>query len=240
MLIRMKMLMAGYAILSLATGSILGQLLQVDQRADAYGNWYYGIKTNAPMGQTFTPSSNAVGFVQFQMKSSGTSKLHVDLRGGGIAGPVIAQSRPQTVTNASFTVVLFEFGANVPVISGQLYCVEPIIDSGSDCIMQLYHYAYPRGEALLKGTPVSSITDMFFREGTVARFPSFDAMTALRNPTRVQMTLGGFTGQQIVVERSLDRVSWTPFHTNLFTNSPIVVTHSNTTAPAQFYRAFYQ
>src|SRR5262245_47459373 len=94
-------------VLAVATASVAGQVLQVDQRADAFGAWSYGIRTNTPMGQTFTPSSNAVGFVQFEMDRGGPSVMHVNLRSGGITGPVIARSRQRALAAGFSVIILF-------------------------------------------------------------------------------------------------------------------------------------
>jgi hypothetical protein len=138
-----KVVMFCIAMLLFATDSVLSQLLQVDQRADLSGSFPYGVRTNAPMGQTFTPSSNAIGFVQFQLYDGGPCVMHVNLRRGGITGPVIAHSRATRVGGGTRIPIHFDFATNVPIAVGQLHCVEPIIDSGNDCSLVIYHYTYP-------------------------------------------------------------------------------------------------
>src|SRR4051794_33824083 len=98
---REKAVMFCIAMLLFATEPVFSQLLQVDQRADLSGSWPYGVRTNAPMGQTFTPSSNAIGFVQFQLYDGGPCVMHVNLRLGGITGPVIAQSRATRIAGGA-------------------------------------------------------------------------------------------------------------------------------------------
>ena len=230
----------GNALLILATASVAAQLLQVDQRADLYGNQSYGVQTNAPMGQTFTPSSNTVGFVQLRLYSGGPSVMHVNLRRGGITGPIIAQSRSARVAAGFQVPIHFDFGTNVPVTAGQLHCVEPVIDSGSDCSLVVYHYVYPGGEAIVRGAPVSAVADMWFREGPVASFPRFASVSGGGQVSaQFQATLTGLPGQPVVIETSSDGISWLPFQTNRFTSSSLLLSYSNEVALTRFFRAFY-
>jgi hypothetical protein len=235
----MRTLIWWSAFLTFGPPSMLAQLLHVDQRADLYGNWSYGIRTNAPMGQTFTPSSNAVGFVQLQLYRGGPSVMHLNLRRGGINGPLIAQSRRLEVARGFQVPILFDFGTNVPVNAGELHCAEPIIDSGDDCSLVIYHYSYPKGEAIVRGVPVSPVADMWFREGPVASFPRFTAVSVgPPGSAQVQATLSGLIGQQVAVEVSNDGTRWLRHQTNLFTNSVITFNSSNVVTPT-FYRASY-
>src|SRR5688572_4147628 len=83
-----------------APNDAFAQLLQTDQMTDYYGNWYHSITTNAPLGQTFTPTQSQVGFVHLYVQDGGPARLRVNLLAGGISGPIIAASRsaalPQT------------------------------------------------------------------------------------------------------------------------------------------------
>src|SRR5215213_8828122 len=97
------------------------QLLIVDQQANSFGNGYYSIVTNAPIGQTFTPATNKIGFVELEVYDGGPATLRVNLRKDGITGPLIATSRSATVSTGFFQRVYFDFGTNIPVIAEQVY-----------------------------------------------------------------------------------------------------------------------
>lgn len=214
------------------------QLLQVDQHADAYGNGFYSVTTNAPIGQTFTPTTNALGFAQLFMWEGGPAKLHLNLRSNGITGPLIATSRSVRIP-ASFKIpIMFDFAANVPVTAEQVYCLEPVLETGADCSFVYYHYSYPRGEGIVEGQPSTSIyTDMWFREGTVADFPRFTSEWERSN--QFVGTVSGLTGQQLVIESSTDGFTWHQLQTNTFTSNTMSFSYSNASAPQTFYRALY-
>jgi hypothetical protein len=226
-----------FAALPAVTG--LSQLLQVDQRADSYGNGDYSITTNTPIGQTFMPATNGVGFVELFIWEGGPATLRVNLRAAGIAGPLVAMSRPVRIT-ASFKVpIRFDFGTNVPVVPEQSYCIEPILESGADCRFVFYHYGYPRGEGIVDGKPSTSIySDMWFREGVVADFPRFTSLPA-QALNRFSATLSGLPGQQIVIESSADGVTWLRLQTNVLTEGTLLFSDTNAIGWQRFYRAFY-
>src|SRR5215213_2360002 len=110
-------------VFSLLLASVIAssaQLLVVDQQANYLGNGHYSIVTNAPIGQTFTPATNKIGFVELQVYDGGPATLRVNLRKDGIVGPILATSRHVTISTGSFMQVFFDFGTNVPVIPEQI------------------------------------------------------------------------------------------------------------------------
>lgn len=227
-------------MLLLTTASTLAQVLQIDQRADLSGKFYYGIRTNAPMGQTFTPASNAVGFVQLYVVAGGSAVLHANLREGGVTGPMMAQSRQVAVAGGFSGILHFGFATNLAVTASQLYCIEPIIDSGADCSIVIYHFTYPGGEAIVQGAPINWSTDMWFREGTVANYPRFEGLAAAPSGSgQFQAVLTGLAGQQVVVEASNDAISWLPIQTNTFNSTTMTATISNAPSATLLLRAFY-
>jgi hypothetical protein len=214
------------------------QLLIVDQQANYTGNGYYSIVTNAPIGQTFTPATNKIGFVELQVYDGGPATLRVNLRKDGITGPIIGTSRFATIPISSFLRVFFDFGTNVPVIPEQLYCIEPVLKSGEDCRFVYYHYGYPRGEGIVNGQPSTSIySDMRFREGVLAQFAQFSAFS--KRKYLIEGTVSGAPGQDLVIEYSPNAVTWVPMQTNRFESNIMSFVDSNCFAPQMFYRAYY-
>ncbi|MDB6034836.1 MAG: hypothetical protein JWM16_5174 [Verrucomicrobiales bacterium] len=226
-------------VLFLSTGALGAQILQVDQAVDfSSGHFSYSIQADAPMGQSFTSSSNTIGFVQFEMIRGGPSVLSVNLRSNNISGPVIGRSRPLKVMPGTNAVLLFDFGTNVSITPGQRYALEPVFASGSNCTLRAYHWNYTNGEFIVQGKTNGNI--MWFREGPVASFPSLGGLSPdLENVGQFHAVINGLSGVPLITESSVDGKSWTPIQTNVFTNVPMVLTWSNAVDLWRFYRVFY-
>ncbi len=220
-----------------------GQVLRVDQKAGldgSLGHVFYPMRTNAPMAQLFTPSSNAVGFVQLGIGGGGPARLHVNLRSGSITGAVLAASRAVNIPSGYKGVVHFGFDTNMAVVPEQPHFFEPVIDSGNDCTLALYHFGYLRGMAYIQGVALKSIYSFWFREGVVADFPRFSNPYVRRDdPERFYVNLAGLPGETVVTESSADGTTWTRLQTNELTGSMTQLVLTNATAPQQFYRVFY-
>src|ERR1043166_7898872 len=84
------------------------------------------------IGQSFTPSLNGVGFVQFKslatFPSGNNVTVTVNLRQGSYDGPIISSTDPVVIAGFA-DVGTFLFPNNIPVVPGQLYFFEPLLQS---------------------------------------------------------------------------------------------------------------
>ena len=204
------------------------------------GHGFYGMRTNAPLGQTFTPAASTVGFVELGIGQGGPSKLRVSLRSDAITGSLLARSSAVNVARDFQGVVLFSFATNIAVVPGRTYCLEAEVEAGSDCTVAIYHFGYPRGAAILKGNPASPAADMWFREGPITSFPRFGDASFDSDGGRVFKTsLVGHAGQFVVVEFSTNLIEWNLLRTNVLSVDPLPLVIPGMTAPQTYYRASY-
>jgi hypothetical protein len=242
--LRLRTILMLEVLATLLSSTAAGQVLLVDQAAgvssSTIGHVFYSMETNAPMGQMFTPLSNAVGFVQLGMGARSPVRLHIHLRGDSLTGPILATSRTINIPAGFKGVAHFNFETNVAVAPGWPYCIEPINESTNDCSVTLYHYGYSKGVALLKGTPLNWPYGFWFREGAIASFPKLSGTYLRRDePDRFHVTLAGLNGEVFVSESSVDGVTWVRFQTNRLTASPMDLVFTNTTTPWRLYRVTY-
>src|SRR6266403_3568645 len=101
------------------------------------GSTGYFIQTGQPMGQSFTPSLNAIGFVRLnlfdQNRNNGTGAIvYVNLRSDSITGPIIDSTAPVALPDnfGPNGFVNFLFGSNVPLQPGTKYYLQPVGPSG--------------------------------------------------------------------------------------------------------------
>jgi hypothetical protein len=137
------------------------------------------IQPNQPIGQSFTPSLSAVGFVQFELFDGHPNNglgatLYVNLRSNSIAGPILSASSPVFLpdTPVGGGVTNFFFAGGAAVAPGTTYFFEIVVQSGD-----LWHVNslgaddYPRGTAYYQGIS-QPLEDLWFREGIVIPEPA--------------------------------------------------------------------
>ena len=135
------------------------------------------------LAQSFTPSLNAVGFVQLRSlltAPSGSSvTVMVNLRQGAYDGPIISSTDPLVIIGFA-GVGTFYFPGNIPVTAGQMYFFEPVLKSaGSVDVGFKSPSPYLSGELFINGTPSTAMTDLWFREGIVVPEPSTFSLLGL-------------------------------------------------------------
>jgi hypothetical protein len=168
---------ASFFGMSIALGQ--GTFLCDQQSADEAGIIEGGarIQSNAPFGQSFTPTLYSIGFVRlflydaaFGNTSSGT--LSINLRGDSIAGTLLGFTEPVVIPAHFAGFADFFFSTPVPVDPGSVYYLEPLVQSGNTWGVNQAGYNYPGGTLFAHGVPDPSNGDMWFREGIVVPEPS--------------------------------------------------------------------
>ena len=134
------------------------------------GEFASDIGANQPLGQSFTPSLNAVGFVRLSLSraSFGTvgATLYVNLRENSITGNVLAASSPVSVPGGFIGYTDFFFAAQAPVTPGAAYYFQPVIQAGDPFAVELHNgFNYAGGMAFLQGQSPGPAFDLWFREG---------------------------------------------------------------------------
>lgn len=164
-----------------ATGLAYAQgTLVLDQQATTL-NFASGgaqIQNQQPMGQSFTPSLSAVGYVQFQfLDSTGNqgATVYVNLLANSTTGNVLATSSPVYMPNGYFGTTNFFFASNIPIQAGVEYFFLPVLQSGDNIDLLGGSLNYQGGSAFFNGQPNTSGTDFWFREGIVVPEPATGA-----------------------------------------------------------------
>jgi len=124
------------------------------------------------MGQSFTPSLNSVGFVQFQFADFNDNNLgatvYVNLREDSITGNILSATLPISMPDNFKGITKFLFPSPVTVTPGVTYYFQPVLQSGDDAFVILDgQYNYPGGGRFILGAPSPGDTDLWFREGII-------------------------------------------------------------------------
>ena len=139
----------------------------------------YFIPSASPVGQSFTPSLNAVGFIRLCLETQAAGDVvGLNLRADSINGPVLGTAPPVTLGANFFGFPNFIFDAPVSVTPGTTYYLQPFQVSGDTIINSSILYNYAGGTAIANGTP-DPTTDLWFREGIVVPEPSSWALLLL-------------------------------------------------------------
>ena len=158
--------------------------LVYDQQASP-GNLASGgatIQNQQPMGQSFTPSLSAVGFVQFMfLDSTGNqgATVYINLLSDSITGSVVAATSPVFMPNGFNGITNFFFPSNVSVQSGVEYFFRPVLLSGDNTGLKADIFNYSLGTAIFVGQPSNAGVDFWFREGIVVPEPSSFALLGI-------------------------------------------------------------
>src|SRR6266511_5033215 len=128
------------------------------------------------LAQSFTPSFNAVGFVQLRTLVTSPSgsqvTVTVNLRQGAYDGPVVSSTDPVVITGFA-DVGTFYFPDNIPVAACQMYFFEPALQSLG--ILEIGFKSpstYDRGDLIINSVPSGGLGDLWFREGVVVPEPA--------------------------------------------------------------------
>ncbi len=122
-----------------------------------------------PLGQSFTPTFDSIGFVEFQLLNGVSgSTFTVNVLSGSISGSVLGTTDP-VVYNSNGTYDFF-FSNPVSLTPGTQYFMQPVVSSGGFANMPITFIQYTGGDAIYDGTTHSD-RDFWFREGVVNNVP---------------------------------------------------------------------
>src|SRR5262249_9200785 len=148
------------------------------------GNQGSPIQSRQPMGQSFTPTLNSVGFVRFHLfdlnEGNGIgASVYVNLRADSITGPIIGSTAPVFMPDGFGHLLIggytnFFFASPVAVTPGVLYYFQPVVASGDSWASVNQNFLYAGGDAYFEG--VASGSDLWFREGIYVPEPSAPAL----------------------------------------------------------------
>jgi hypothetical protein len=168
------------AVVGWYTASTGGQDLLFDQRSGPDLMIQNGVPVlDNHLFQSFTPELPAIGFVQFQAvlyPEGGSSLTRVNLRQGGIDGPIAASTDSLSIEDNGLFVRTYFFPENVSVQPGQMYWLDVELQSlvapaVAISFELLYPSSYQGGDLYTRGSP-SPDFDLWFREGMVVPEPS--------------------------------------------------------------------
>ena len=143
-----------------------------DQQNPDMGSGSISYKVNA-LAQTFTPALTTLAFVDLSVGccssgDPGPATLRVDIRDGGIAGPVIASSPSIVIpdgTTSGWT--RFALTATIATTPGNTYAIELVHLSGGTGAWGWSVNGYANGHAYTNGSQ-ANVEDMVFRTGIVS------------------------------------------------------------------------
>jgi hypothetical protein len=171
----------GVAIVAVSTACAIGQGTVIyDQQSSTesnFGGQGFAIQSFQPMGQSFTPSLDGVGFIRMSLSRGSFNQgatIYLNLRSDSITGAVLAATSPVALAVGFIGTVDFLFASDVPVSPGTTYYFQPIIQSGGPFFVTGDSFRYPGGSAFLQGDPVSE--DLWFREGIIVPEPTAFAL----------------------------------------------------------------
>jgi hypothetical protein len=164
---------ASVALIAKGQGFIYDQQSQTSQSGGAG----FPIQEDQPMGQSFTPSLPAVGFVQLEfadfLPPNGIgATVYVNLLADSITGPVIGSAAPVSMPDGAFNLVeTFLFSTPATVTPGTTYYFQPVVvQPGSNdpwLVIGAQVYNYSGGSYYANGIADTS-EDLWFREGVIA------------------------------------------------------------------------
>ena len=169
------------AVLCAAAVTAKGQgtfLYDQQSATNGIGTFFVSITEAQPLGQAFTPSLSAVGFVQLQLFNAFTPtnatiavNLWADSLGGTLLGTTEPLSLPARFGTANTN---FLFASPVAVTPGNTYYLQPVIQSGgnSDWFLRVDFYNYSGGALFMQGQPRTDGQVAWFREGIIVPEPS--------------------------------------------------------------------
>src|SRR5262249_5213375 len=105
------------------------------------------IQSNQPMGQSFTPSLNAVGFIRLYLSDNdfngiGTT-VFLNLRTNSITGAILGSTTPISVPDHFRGTVDYLFPSAIPVTLGTPYYFQPVVQSGESFSVYQYIFSIP-------------------------------------------------------------------------------------------------
>jgi len=133
---------------ALAQGTVIYD--QVSFTGSPQGDQIINITPNQPIGQSFTPSLSAVGFINLALHgdiNGAGGSVYVNLLANSITGPILGTSQPVFIAGHSFAAMTFNFANPVAVTPGTMYYFQPIVEPGGGVIgtPDITFLGYPGG-----------------------------------------------------------------------------------------------
>ena len=157
-----------------------------------------GIQPAQPMGQSFTPALDSIGFIRLWTGDSAFNGLgailYVNLRSDSITGQILSSTSPVFLPDGFVGHTTFGFPSAGPVTPGTTYFFQPVVQTGD--IWQIIadpNFNYPGGTAFAQGLPAPPF-DLWFREGII-----------VPEPSSLAMALSGFACFAVLIRRRRNR-----------------------------------
>ncbi|MBI3880743.1 MAG: PEP-CTERM sorting domain-containing protein [Verrucomicrobia bacterium] len=132
------------------------------------------IQTFSPIGQSFTPTFDSVGFIRLNLSDAEINGLGatvvVNLRSNSITGPILGTATPVTMPDGFIGYPNFTFSNVVPVVPNTQYFFDVAVQSGDLWAVTSYNYGYTGGVSYANGAPFPA-SDLWFREGIIGTVP---------------------------------------------------------------------
>lgn len=163
----------------------LGQGLIYDQQSTNLIEGAGFLKSDQPMGQSFTPSLSSIRFISLLLydsdglHSSGAT-VFVNLRSNSITGAIMSSTTPIFLPNLFSGVTNFLFTAAVPIVPGITYYFQPVIQSGDTIGALQSDGSYSGGTFIYQGAPYPG-RNLWFQEGVIG----------VPEPTAIALLLAG-------------------------------------------------
>ena len=170
-------LLVALAIASTAFAQGTNIYIYDQQSADEsnFGEAGANVQTNQPIGQSFIPALESVGFIRLcpsddAFNGVGTT-MAVNLRSDSITGPILGSTDPVSLPDRFHGAVEFHFPTPVTVTPSVTYYFQPVIQAGESFSVSFAQFHYPNGALFGKGV-ASPFFDLWFREGIIVPEPS--------------------------------------------------------------------
>jgi hypothetical protein len=133
------------------------------------------IQSAQPIGQSFTPSLNTVGFIRVLLIDRTANAVgataYINLRSGSITGPILASTEPVGMPDNYGGATTFVFSNPVPVVPGTMLYFQPVVSGDAWGIYHDRRFNYSGGAAFFAGQ-LDPLFDLWFREGVIVPEPS--------------------------------------------------------------------
>jgi hypothetical protein len=163
-----------------------GTMYVYDQQSSSNeAPWPYGSGSTLqqippPYGQSFTPALTSVDFIRLNLNDGNVNDglgatMYINLRSGSLTGAIIGTTAPVTMASFFTGPATFLFPSSIPLVAGDTYYFEPVVQSGGAWNMADGESNYTGGSAYRNGLP-QPMSDFWFREGVIVPEPSSVAL----------------------------------------------------------------
>jgi hypothetical protein len=187
--IRKSAVLTVAALVAAVVPTAMAHPFRIDQASEGnpFGGYGISAETGNTIGQEFTPTFSALDVVEIGLGPRDPSNfgMRVNIRAGGLDGPVVGTSLPAVIQGGPVPVAVFhmDFASPVPLTPGNLYVIQPILDptSGPVAFPFLDPGPYLGGRAIIHDVTRDDI-DMLFRTGLSVPEPATFALLMFSAP----------------------------------------------------------